>query len=126
MTLTAYITSLRKLAEAATKGPWRAFTRNRTVSVSLPGKYGKTPCVVNWPGFDGCDLPLKQQKANARHIAAFSSDCMLALLALVEAYEAQFLIRAKHDRFYNLNSELAEVEAAEDNLSRAKDALLHE
>ncbi len=58
--------------QSHTPGPWRAFTKGRTVAVLIGNEKPSRslPCIVNWPGFDGCDLPLKQQKANARLIAA--------------------------------------------------------
>ena len=70
--------------DKATKGPWLLFARGKTISISLEGKFGKTPCVVNWPGFDGCDLPLSKQRANAAFIAA-SREAVPWLIEIVEA-----------------------------------------
>ena len=84
MTLPEYLASLKALSEKATKGPWLLFARGKTISISLEGKFGKTPCVVNWPGFDGCDLPLSKQRANAAFIAA-AREAVPWLIEIVEA-----------------------------------------
>jgi hypothetical protein len=43
----------------------------KTVAVDIgPHPTGNRPNIVDWTGFDGCDLPLDQQIANARLIAA--------------------------------------------------------
>ena len=66
-----------------TPGPWSAFIsrRSKTVSVDIgPVPHGRRPNVVNWMGFDSCDLPLNQQIANARLIAA-APELLSALVA---------------------------------------------
>lgn len=73
-----------------TPGPWVPYVdkKNGVFSVCIPGHYGKTPCVVNWPGFESSDLPKIQQAANANLIAA-APDLYEALSKLrVAAYEA--------------------------------------
>jgi len=53
------------------RGPWSAFIMGKTVAVDIgPHPTGNRPNIVDWTGFDGCDLPLDQQIANARLIAA--------------------------------------------------------
>lgn len=70
--------ALRELAKQATQGEWVAFIS--------PGKYGTyavhTPGdnhhgdIVDWPGFD----EQKNAENNARYIAAFNPEVVLALL----------------------------------------------
>ena len=70
--------------EAMTKhtpGPWTAFIRGRgrTIAVDIgPTPVGKTPCIINWPGFDASDLPVSEQIGNA-HLIAASPDLLAAL-----------------------------------------------
>ena len=64
-----------------TPGPWSAFIGSNTIAVcigSMPN--GKRPCIVDWAGFDSCDLPREQQVANARLIASAPAllDALLA------------------------------------------------
>ncbi|HAI6141674.1 TPA: ead/Ea22-like family protein, partial [Escherichia coli] len=70
--------ALREIAKQATQGKWVAFIS--------PGKYGTyavhTPDdnhhgdIVDWPGFD----EQKNAENNARYIAAFNPEIVLALL----------------------------------------------
>jgi hypothetical protein len=54
-----------------TPGPWSAFVMGKTVAVDI-GLHptGNRPNIVDWTGFDGCDLPFEEQVANAHLIAA--------------------------------------------------------
>ncbi len=76
-----------------TPGPWTAFIAQNTVAVCIgnktDGSFGHRPCVVNWQGFDSCDLPIEKQAANARLIAA-APDLLAALMALNKAYGHPF------------------------------------
>lgn len=56
--------------------PWCAFIKGNTIGIeygTVPT--GKGPCIVNWPGFDSCDLPLPKQKRNARRIVLCVNAC---------------------------------------------------
>ena len=56
-----------------TPGPWSAYVDRSTKTIAVdigPDPHGRRPCIVDWTGFDGCDLPLKQRIANAYLIAA--------------------------------------------------------
>jgi uncharacterized protein (DUF1501 family) len=73
-----------------TPGPWSAFVVEETMTVAVdigPHPSGKRPNVVDWGGFDTCGLPLDQQVANARLIAA-APDLLAALKLAVEQLEA--------------------------------------
>jgi hypothetical protein len=58
------------------KEPWSVYSAGKTLSISI-GKNpnGARPNVVDWTGFDSCDLPLKTQKANAKRIVACVNAC---------------------------------------------------
>lgn len=57
-----------------TPGPWFVFVGGRVVEVQdVSGKP-----VAHWAGFDSCNRPLSEQKANARLMA--SAPVLLALL----------------------------------------------
>lgn len=95
--------ALREAAENATPGEWVAFIS--------PGKYGTyavhTPGdnhhgdIVDWPGFDG----QKNAENNARYIAAFNPEIVLALL----------------DERESQNKRIAELEKSEDQLINERD-----
>lgn len=56
-----------------TPAPWSAFVsrKSKTIAVCIgDDANGRRPCIVDWPGFDSCDLPISQKVANARLIAA--------------------------------------------------------
>ena len=70
-----------------TPGPWSAFVVEETMTVAVdigPHPSGKRPNVVDWGGFDTCGLPLDQQVANARLIAAAPD--LLDLARMVDAW----------------------------------------
>ena len=70
-----------------TKGPWSLFVGDdgKTIQVDIaPRPTGKRPCIVFWTGFDACDLPIEEQIANARLIAAAPD--LLEALRNVEAF----------------------------------------
>jgi hypothetical protein len=55
---------------AFTAGPASVYDFNRTLAVCIGAtSNGKRPCIVDWPGFDSCDLPFEEQRANAHLIA---------------------------------------------------------
>jgi len=67
-----------------TPGPWSAFIAGNTVAVDIGAvPHGTKPNIVDWQGFDGCDLPLKQRIANAKLIAA-APDMLDALRELMD------------------------------------------
>ncbi len=55
-----------------TPGPWSVYDGlGQTLAVCIGDEAnGKRPCIVDWPGFDSCDLPFAQKRANAHLIAA--------------------------------------------------------
>lgn len=68
-----------------TPTPWSVFIMGDTVAIDIGAKHnGRKPNIVNWTGFDSCDLPLEERKANARHIV----HCVNTHAALVEALRA--------------------------------------
>lgn len=70
-----------------TKGPWSAFCVGSTVAVDIgPKPTGAGTCIVSWPGFDSCNLPLREQKANA-HLIAAAPELYEALEELVDLME---------------------------------------
>lgn len=74
-----------------TPTPWCAFIKGGTISIEAGTRpKGNLPCVINWPGFDSCELPLKERKANARFIvrAVNSHPALLAALKASVAVEA--------------------------------------
>lgn len=76
---------LRELAEAATGGKWGAWVKSGVIQIDNRGGDGKNPAIVNWRGFDGNDLPLKANKANAAFIAAANPATIRALLDALSA-----------------------------------------
>ena len=70
-----------------TPGPWSAYVDRSTKTIAVdigPDPHGGRPCIVDWTGFDGCDLPLNQRIANARLIAA-APDLLEALKDMLNA-----------------------------------------
>lgn len=74
--------ALREIAKQATQGEWGAFisTGTGTYAVHTPGDK-RCEDVIKWPGFDG----QKNAENNARYIAAFNPEVVLALLDELEA-----------------------------------------
>jgi hypothetical protein len=75
-----------------TPGPWTAFIggRGRTIAIDIgPTPIGKKPCIIDWPGFDGSDLPLMQRVANA-HLIAAAPDLLEALKEITSDYADRF------------------------------------
>lgn len=69
-----------------TPGPWSVYDSfGKTLAVCI-GKdaNGKRPCIVDWPGFDSCDLPFRQQRANA-HLIAAAPDLLAVVRELIAA-----------------------------------------
>ena len=91
--MTTPLAQLRKLAEQATPGPWRHYNgklRSRFPSVINEVKGPPdTPPIVNWGGFDTCDTPRPQLKANAAYIAAADPTTVLRLLDAIEELERE-------------------------------------
>ncbi|EFC1992104.1 ead/Ea22-like family protein [Escherichia coli] len=69
--------ALREIAKQATQGEWVAFISpgTGTYAVHTPGDK-RCEDVIKWPGFDG----QKNAENNARYIAAFNPEVVLALL----------------------------------------------
>lgn len=85
---------LRRLAEAATPGPWYAghlsdddSTCNCRYILADDGRMGAVASVHVDDGENDCP-PLEEAKANQRYIAAASPDVVLSLIQRVEAMEA--------------------------------------
>lgn len=76
------LAALRRIAQRATQGEWVAFISpgTDTYAVHTPGdeRYGD---IIKWPGFD-CQ---KNAKNNAKFIAAFNPEIVLALLDVLDA-----------------------------------------
>lgn len=69
-----------------TPGPWSVFIRGKTIAVDIgPVAIGSNPCVVHWSGFDGCDLPISQRKANALLISA-APELLQMIIDLLDAF----------------------------------------
>ena len=108
--------ALRELAKQATQGEWVAFIS--------PGKYGTyavhTPGdnhhgdIVDWPGFD----EQKNAENNARYIAAFNPEVVLALLDERERNQQYIKRRDQENEDIALTVEKlrVELEAADNNL----------
>ena len=79
------VSKMRELAQKATPGPWTRYLWGNCVQIDFGDNYGTRPCIVAWPGFDGNDLSLKQNAANAALIAACSPERILAYEDCVEA-----------------------------------------
>ena len=84
------MTKMRELAQKATPGPWTRYLWGNCVQIDFGDNYGTRPCIVAWPGFDGNDLSLKQNAANAALIAACSPERILAYEDCVEALREMF------------------------------------
>lgn len=93
-------TDLRKLAEAATPGPWKHYYAR-----ALRGGFDGNPVnevqsdehcpIVNWGGFDDSDRTNKGHKANAAFIAAANPTAVLALLDEIETLRAKVEAQSK-------------------------------
>lgn len=75
------LAALRKIAQRATQGEWVAFISpgTDTYAVHTPGDE-RCGDIIKWPGFDG----KKNAKNNAKFIAAFNPEIVLALLDELE------------------------------------------
>ncbi|HFV1035029.1 TPA: ead/Ea22-like family protein [Escherichia coli] len=116
MTFTSeQLATLRKIAQHATQGEWRAFISpdTGTYAVHTPGDE-RCGDIIKWPGFDD----QKNAENNAEFIAAFNPKLVLALLDERERNQ-QYIKRRDQE-----NEEIAltvgklrvELEAAENNL----------
>ncbi|HDJ9076246.1 TPA: ead/Ea22-like family protein [Escherichia coli] len=78
--------ALREIAKQATQGEWCAFISSGTgtYAVHTPGDK-RCEDVIKWPGFDG----QKNAENNARYIAAFNPEVVLALLDELEYYKSR-------------------------------------
>ena len=76
------LAALRKIAQQATQGEWRAFISSDTgtYAVHTPGDE-RCGDIIKWPGFDD----QKNAENNARYIAAFNPKVVLALLDVLDA-----------------------------------------
>lgn len=88
--------TLRKLAEAATAGPWSPMWQNSRgrdhcwqtpVCVGEGARQGNVFAIVHMGGAGAVNSTKETVEANAAYIAAASPDVILALLARVEALE---------------------------------------
>ena len=77
--------ALRRLAEAATPGPWRHF-HHATSGTNAVKHDGRTD-IVAWQGFDDSDRKEPRHAANAEYIAACDPQTILALLDRLDALE---------------------------------------
>ncbi|HFV6207826.1 TPA: ead/Ea22-like family protein [Escherichia coli] len=116
MTFTSeQLATLRKIAQQATQGEWRAFISpdTGTYAVHTPGDE-RCGDIIKWPGFDG----QKNAENNAEFIAAFNPKLVQTLLDERERNQ-QYIKRRDQE-----NEEIAltvgklrvELEAAENNL----------
>ncbi|EFG5353293.1 ead/Ea22-like family protein [Escherichia coli] len=116
MTFTSeQLATLRKIAQQATQGEWRAFISpdTGTYAVHTPGDE-RCGDIIKWPGFDG----QKNADNNAEFIAAFNPKLVQTLLDERERNQ-QYIKRRDQE-----NEEIAltvgklrvELEAAENNL----------
>jgi hypothetical protein len=86
------LTRLRRLAEAATPGPWQHYRDKLRPQFSTrvnEVQADRERAVVAWSGFDDSARPEKQHAANAAYIAAVSPDVTLALLDTIAAQVTQ-------------------------------------
>lgn len=76
------LATLRKVAQQATQGEWRAFISpgTDTYAVHTP-EDERCGDIINWPGFDG----RKNAKNNAEFVAVFNPKVVLALLDVLDA-----------------------------------------
>lgn len=76
------LATLRKIAQRATQGEWVAFISpgTDTYAVYTPGDE-RCGDIIKWPGFDD----QKNAENNARYIAAFNPEVVLALLDVLDA-----------------------------------------
>lgn len=84
------------LNNPATPLPWRLFESGhlRTgltleVSPPSPARLGERPAVVAWPGFDGSDMPAKDQLGNARYLVHAANAYPKLVAALYEMTRAE-------------------------------------
>lgn len=78
------IDSLKKLAEAATPGPWMPFQERGVNEILIAGT---AISVVHWQGFDAASTELKQQHHDCAYIAAANPQTILALIERCELAE---------------------------------------
>ncbi|EMQ3605212.1 ead/Ea22-like family protein [Escherichia coli O8:H49] len=107
--------ALRKAAQLATQGEWVAFISSGTgtYAVHTPGDK-RCEDVIKWTGFDGQN----NAENNARYIAAFNPEVVLALLDERERNQ-QYIKRRdqeNEDIALTVGKLRVELEAAENNL----------
>lgn len=72
-----------------TPSPWSVFNGNNGETLAIcigDDSNGKTPCIVNWMGFDSNQIPRKQNIANT-HLIAAAPELLEALEGLLENYK---------------------------------------
>lgn len=62
--------SLKFLSDEASDGEWAVFDDRGTLEIGHAESLGQRPCIVGWPGFDSCDKPMGERRANAFFIVA--------------------------------------------------------
>ncbi|EHQ6990430.1 ead/Ea22-like family protein [Escherichia coli] len=116
MTFTSeQLATLRKIAQQATQGEWRAFISpdTGTYAVHTPGDE-RCGDIIKWPGFDG----QKNAENNAEFIAAFNPKLVQTLLDERERNQ-QYIKRRdqeNEDIALTVGKLRVELEAAENNL----------
>lgn len=84
------LNELRKIAEAATPGPWKAETHCAYTEDKYHAVYsvdaGDSP-VISQLGCGCCDVGLEVSKPDAAFVAAFNPEAVLALLSRLEQAE---------------------------------------
>lgn len=95
--MTINLDTLRKIAEAATPGPWTEFHENGT-----PGEYEAFNC----PPATGAMLvnyaPMEQRAKDSRYIATFDPPTVLALITELETYRSRLdAMRRQRDGYRN-------------------------
>ena len=85
--------AMRRLAEQATPGPWLVFHDLHIVDLHIDSDIP----IVHWAGFDSSGQTIKQQKKNAKFIAAARTFVPAALDALDAAEREIERLRARLD-----------------------------
>lgn len=116
MTFTSeQLATLRKIAQQATQGEWRAFISpdTGTYAVHTPGDE-RCGDIIKWPGFDG----QKNAENNAEFIAAFNPKLVQTLLDERERNQQYIKSRDQEneDIALTVGKLRVELEAAENNL----------
>lgn len=112
------IKGIKATAEAATTGPWfRMMLADQvTVGIGKMHDWMSGKCIVRWNGLASNGLSIKQNKANAKHIATANPATVIAMCDEIKRLQD---LLGKADAMCSTNNALCEIRAKEIERLRA-------